>query len=309
MASMVWTADRRTLVELMSAASLDFAASTEARADAGGGAARWEAGCARDGRSGARPRRTADQTAVRGDLRVGCALHGPSELAPTGSSGTRPRHHHGPRVHRRGGGPRAGLLGRLPGRHARHQHADHDPARPGAAGHRTPPGRARGVRRADGGVGGDVAEGARRRPERRGRPGGRFCGGGVLRSLFGHQPGELPLVIGAGAIGLSTVAALAARGVSPIVVSDYSDDRLAYAKNFGADVLVNPSPTSTRTTYGGRRSGATGFRQRRSSSNASARTACCRASSTRASSWRVCTPRAAGTTRARSTAPLPRTRG
>ena len=37
------------------------------------------------------------------------------------------------------------------------------------------------------------------------------------------------------------MAALAARGVGPIVVSDYSDDRLAYAKKFGADVLVNPS--------------------------------------------------------------------
>jgi threonine dehydrogenase-like Zn-dependent dehydrogenase len=61
----------------------------------------------------------------------------------------------------------------------------------------------------------------------------------VRCSGIGH--GELPLVIGAGAIGLSTVAALAARGVSPIVVSDYSDDRLAYAKKFGADVLVNPA--------------------------------------------------------------------
>ena len=57
------------------------------------------------------PGRTSDQAAVRGDLRVGCALHGPSELAPTGSSGTRPRHRHGPRVHRRGGRSRAGLLG------------------------------------------------------------------------------------------------------------------------------------------------------------------------------------------------------
>jgi threonine dehydrogenase-like Zn-dependent dehydrogenase len=59
------------------------------------------------------------------------------------------------------------------------------------------------------------------------------------------EPGELPLVIGAGAIGLSTVAALAARGVSPIVVSDYSGGRLAYAKKFGADVLVNPSEQDT----------------------------------------------------------------
>jgi threonine dehydrogenase-like Zn-dependent dehydrogenase len=55
------------------------------------------------------------------------------------------------------------------------------------------------------------------------------------------EAGEFPLVIGAGAIGLSTVAALVSRGVGPIVVSDYSDDRLQYAKTFGADVLVNPS--------------------------------------------------------------------
>jgi threonine dehydrogenase-like Zn-dependent dehydrogenase len=60
------------------------------------------------------------------------------------------------------------------------------------------------------------------------------------------EPGELPLVIGAGAIGLSTIAALRARGIGPIVVSDYSDDRLAYAAKFGADVLVNPA---TRDPY------------------------------------------------------------
>jgi threonine dehydrogenase-like Zn-dependent dehydrogenase len=55
------------------------------------------------------------------------------------------------------------------------------------------------------------------------------------------EPGELPLVIGAGAIGLSTVAALVARGIGPIIVSDYNDERLQYAAKFGADVLVNPS--------------------------------------------------------------------
>ena len=57
-------------------------------------------------------------------------------------------------------------------------------------------------------------------------------------------PGELPLVIGAGAIGLSAVAALVARGVRPIIVSDYSAERLEYAKKFGADVLVNPADRS-----------------------------------------------------------------
>jgi threonine dehydrogenase-like Zn-dependent dehydrogenase len=57
-------------------------------------------------------------------------------------------------------------------------------------------------------------------------------------------PGELPLVVGAGAIGLSAVAALRTRGVGPIIVSDYSADRLEYAKRFGADVLVNPADRS-----------------------------------------------------------------
>jgi threonine dehydrogenase-like Zn-dependent dehydrogenase len=58
------------------------------------------------------------------------------------------------------------------------------------------------------------------------------------------EPGELPLVIGAGAIGLSAVAALTARGVSPIIVSDYSSARLEYARTFGAEVLVNPAERS-----------------------------------------------------------------
>src|SRR5262245_2803788 len=35
------------------------------------------------------------------------------------------------------------------------------------------------------------------------------------------EPGEIPLVIGAGAIGLSAVAALAQRDIEPIVVSDF----------------------------------------------------------------------------------------
>jgi threonine dehydrogenase-like Zn-dependent dehydrogenase len=68
-----------------------------------------------------------------------------------------------------------------------------------------------------------------------------FAVGEFYVRCSGIGPGELPLVIGAGAIGLSAVAALAARGVGPIVVADYSDDRLAYAKTFGADMLVNPS--------------------------------------------------------------------
>ena len=60
----------------------------------------------------------------------------------------------------------------------------------------------------------------------------------------GIEPGEIPIVIGAGAIGLSAVAALAARGIEPIVVSDFTPDRLELAKRFGAHVLVNPQERS-----------------------------------------------------------------
>jgi threonine dehydrogenase-like Zn-dependent dehydrogenase len=55
---------------------------------------------------------------------------------------------------------------------------------------------------------------------------------------------EIPIVIGAGAIGLSAVAALASRGVEPIIVSDYKRERRELAGEFGAHVLVDPAETS-----------------------------------------------------------------
>lgn len=59
------------------------------------------------------------------------------------------------------------------------------------------------------------------------------------------QPGEVPIVIGAGAIGLSAVAALASRGIEPIVVADYKADRRALARDrFGAHVVVDPAQES-----------------------------------------------------------------
>ena len=100
-----------------------------------------------------------------------------------------------------------------------------------------------------------------------------FAVGEFYVRCSGIKPGELPLVIGAGAIGLSTVAALKARGVGPIVVSDYSDDRLAYAKN-SAPTSWSTRRHAIRTTCGERHFGPTIFRQRKSSSNVSARTAC-----------------------------------
>jgi threonine dehydrogenase-like Zn-dependent dehydrogenase len=57
------------------------------------------------------------------------------------------------------------------------------------------------------------------------------------------RPGVVPIVIGAGAVGISAVAALAARNVHPIVVSDRRADRREMARSFGADILVDANTT------------------------------------------------------------------
>lgn len=56
--------------------------------------------------------------------------------------------------------------------------------------------------------------------------------------------GEVALVVGAGAVGLSAIAALVMRNVDPVVVSDFNADRLELAKQFGAHVVVNPAERS-----------------------------------------------------------------
>ena len=59
------------------------------------------------------------------------------------------------------------------------------------------------------------------------------------------QPGEIPIVVGAGAVGLSAVAALSNRGIAPIIVSDFNAERrdLAIA-SFGAHIGVDPAAES-----------------------------------------------------------------
>jgi threonine dehydrogenase-like Zn-dependent dehydrogenase len=57
-------------------------------------------------------------------------------------------------------------------------------------------------------------------------------------------PKVIPIVVGAGAIGLSAVAALHRRGVGPIIVSDYNADRLAVARALGASLTVDPREQS-----------------------------------------------------------------
>ena len=58
------------------------------------------------------------------------------------------------------------------------------------------------------------------------------------------EPGEIPIVIGAGAIGLSAVAALRKRSIDPIIVSDFKPERRELATTFGAHVTVDPAERS-----------------------------------------------------------------
>ncbi|GHU10184.1 putative zinc-type alcohol dehydrogenase-like protein YdjJ [Spirochaetia bacterium] len=54
----------------------------------------------------------------------------------------------------------------------------------------------------------------------------------------GHL-GQTALVTGAGCIGLVSMLALKARGVSKVIVTDVLDKRLAKAKELGADITIN----------------------------------------------------------------------
>jgi threonine dehydrogenase-like Zn-dependent dehydrogenase len=55
------------------------------------------------------------------------------------------------------------------------------------------------------------------------------------------EPGDGPLVIGCGPVGLAVVAALRLRGAAPIVAADYSPTRRALAERLGAHVVVDPA--------------------------------------------------------------------
>ena len=55
---------------------------------------------------------------------------------------------------------------------------------------------------------------------------------------------EVPIVVGCGPIGLATIITLKARGIGPIVASDFSRGRRALAEALGADVVVDPAKDS-----------------------------------------------------------------
>lgn len=64
----------------------------------------------------------------------------------------------------------------------------------------------------------------------------------------GAAEGDRVVVMGAGPIGLGTVALLAHRGVEDIVVADLSDFRLDLARRLGASTVLNPSVDDVAAT-------------------------------------------------------------
>jgi threonine dehydrogenase-like Zn-dependent dehydrogenase len=55
------------------------------------------------------------------------------------------------------------------------------------------------------------------------------------------EPGDVPLVVGCGPVGLAVIAALRLRDVRPVVAADFSPTRRALAERIGADVVVDPA--------------------------------------------------------------------
>ena len=54
------------------------------------------------------------------------------------------------------------------------------------------------------------------------------------------EPGQGAIVLGCGPVGLAVIAALAVRGVEPIVAADFSTARRRIAERMGAHVVVDP---------------------------------------------------------------------
>lgn len=65
-------------------------------------------------------------------------------------------------------------------------------------------------------------------------------------SLAHIRPYDSALIVGAGPIGLLTLAVLNLSGVGRIAISDISDARLEVARSLGADVTINPKTQNPR---------------------------------------------------------------
>ena len=58
------------------------------------------------------------------------------------------------------------------------------------------------------------------------------------------SPGDVPLVVGCGPVGLAVIAGLAITGVHPIIAADFSPTRRKMAEAMGADIVLDPAVDS-----------------------------------------------------------------
>jgi threonine dehydrogenase-like Zn-dependent dehydrogenase len=62
-------------------------------------------------------------------------------------------------------------------------------------------------------------------------------------------PDQVYLVIGCGPVGLAVIASLKARGLGPVIASDFSAERRAAAEVMGADRVVDPAQASPHAAW------------------------------------------------------------
>jgi Zn-dependent alcohol dehydrogenase len=72
-----------------------------------------------------------------------------------------------------------------------------------------------------------------------------MTGCGAVVNSAKVRPGESVAVIGAGGVGLCVIQAAYNMGAYPIIVADLTDEKLAFAKQFGATIGVNASREDT----------------------------------------------------------------
>jgi threonine dehydrogenase-like Zn-dependent dehydrogenase len=65
----------------------------------------------------------------------------------------------------------------------------------------------------------------------------------------GVERDHVCMVIGCGPVGLAVIASLKARGLGPVVASDFSPQRRAAAEAVGADLVVDPALTSPHESW------------------------------------------------------------
>jgi Zn-dependent alcohol dehydrogenase len=66
-----------------------------------------------------------------------------------------------------------------------------------------------------------------------------MTGAGAVENTADVQAGDSVAIFGVGGVGLSAVVAARARGANPLIAIDLDDEKLAFARQFGATHVIN----------------------------------------------------------------------